>query len=45
MVEETLSQDWQWLDQVIGPLDDDFVEAALEQSAEQIRPALDDIFY
>jgi antitoxin VapB len=44
MVHELVAQDWDWLDQVIGPLDDDFVEAALERPAEQIRPALDDIF-
>ncbi|MCF6108865.1 antitoxin [Mesorhizobium muleiense] len=28
---EPLAQDWAWLDQVTGPLDDDFVEAALER--------------
>lgn len=28
---EPLEQDWAWLDEVIGPLDDDFVEAALER--------------
>lgn len=31
---EPLAQDWDWLDHVIGPLDDDFVEAVLERSAE-----------
>ncbi|WP_192254756.1 hypothetical protein [Mesorhizobium silamurunense] len=44
MAEEDLSQDWNWLDHVIGTLDDDFVAAALERSAEQLRPALDDVF-
>lgn len=28
---EPLAQDWAWLDQVTGPLDDDFVEAVLER--------------
>lgn len=28
---EPLAQDWGWLDQATGPLDDDFVEAALER--------------
>lgn len=41
---EPLAKDWAWLDQVIGPLDDDFAEAALERPAEQDRPALDDVF-
>ncbi|MER9333877.1 type II toxin-antitoxin system VapB family antitoxin [Mesorhizobium sp. M0293] len=27
---EPLVQDWAWLDGLTGPLDDDFVEAALE---------------
>ncbi|WP_136615891.1 MULTISPECIES: antitoxin [Mesorhizobium] len=27
---EPLAQDWAWLDGLTGPLDDDFVEAALE---------------
>ncbi|QPC91193.1 antitoxin [Mesorhizobium sp. INR15] len=41
---EPLAQDWAWLDQLAGPVDDDFVEAVLEQPAEQVRPALDDVF-
>lgn len=41
---EPLAKDWAWLDRVIGPLDDDFAEAALERPAEQDRPALDDVF-
>ena len=44
MTQKPLPQDWDWLDQLTGPLDDDFVEAALEKPAEQIRPALDDVF-
>ncbi|MGX5803837.1 antitoxin [Bradyrhizobium sp. Arg314] len=41
---EPVAQDWAWLDQVTGALDDDFVEAALERPTGQERPALDDIF-
>ncbi|MER8527381.1 type II toxin-antitoxin system VapB family antitoxin [Mesorhizobium sp. M0145] len=32
---EPLAQDWAWLDRVIGPVDDDFAEAALESSSDQ----------
>ncbi|MFJ1260291.1 antitoxin [Cupriavidus sp. CuC1] len=38
---EPLVQDWAWLDQVVGPLDEEFAQAATEQPAEQDRPALD----
>ncbi|WP_404925250.1 antitoxin [Mesorhizobium sp. ORM16] len=41
---EPLAQDWAWLDQVIGPLDDDFAQAALERQDGQDRPALEDVF-
>ncbi|RWO61402.1 type II toxin-antitoxin system VapB family antitoxin [Mesorhizobium sp.] len=41
---EPLAKDWAWLDRVIGPLDDDFAEAALERPTEQDRPGLDDVF-
>ncbi|WP_165779600.1 hypothetical protein [Mesorhizobium sanjuanii] len=44
MIDEPLPQDWDWLDQVVGMVDDDFVEAVLERSAEQVRPSLDDAF-
>ncbi|OBQ70855.1 antitoxin [Mesorhizobium loti] len=30
VVLEPLAQDWGWLDRLTGPLDDDFVEAALD---------------
>jgi len=33
--------EWDWLKDVFGPLDEDFVAAALEESAEQPRPELD----
>ncbi len=38
---EPIVEDWDWLETVIGPVDDDFVEAATEQPAEQQRPELD----
>ncbi|TIS87988.1 type II toxin-antitoxin system VapB family antitoxin [Mesorhizobium sp.] len=41
---EPLAQDWAWLDQVTGTVDDDFAEAALERPAEQDRSVLDDLF-
>ncbi|MFA6157860.1 antitoxin [Mesorhizobium sp.] len=41
---EPLAQDWGWLDQLGGPIDSDFVEAALEDQDQQDRPALDDVF-
>jgi len=33
--------DWAWLADITGPLDDDFVAAALEDVPDQDRPALD----
>jgi len=33
--------DWAWLEDVVGPVDEDFICAAEEQPAEQERPALD----
>jgi antitoxin VapB len=41
---EPLDDDWEWLDAIVGQLDDDFVEAANEQPSEQERPALDRLF-
>jgi antitoxin VapB len=38
---EPIATDWAWLDALIAPLDDDFVQAAQEQPAQQERPALD----
>ncbi|GES42919.1 AbrB family transcriptional regulator [Rhizobium dioscoreae] len=38
---EPIPEDWDWLEAVTGPIDDDFVEAATEQPAEQQRPELD----
>jgi antitoxin VapB len=41
---EPLGDDWEWLDAIVGQLDEDFVEAANEQPSEQERPALDRLF-
>lgn len=41
VVLEPIAQDWAWLDSVVGSLDTDFAEAALEQPPEQERAALD----
>jgi antitoxin VapB len=41
---EPVTDDWDWLDSVVGKLDQDFVEAANEQPEQQQRPALDRLF-
>ena len=38
---EPIADDWAWLDALIGPIDDDWLQAANEQPAEQPRPELD----
>ena len=38
---EPIAKDWAWLDQITGPVDADFAEAARETPADQERPALD----
>lgn len=38
---EPIAEDWAWLDQVVGPVDEDFAEAVAEQPAVQERPELD----
>jgi antitoxin VapB len=38
---EPVAVDWAWLDALIGPVDDDWVQAANEQPSEQPRPELD----
>ncbi len=45
VVLEPVADDWAWLDSITGRLDDDFVEAATEQPAQQDRPGLDDLFH
>jgi hypothetical protein len=34
-------EDWAWLDALVGPLDEDFVQALNEKPAPQERPSLD----
>jgi antitoxin VapB len=38
---EPIATDWAWLDALVAPVDDDFVQAVNEQPEEQKRPALD----
>lgn len=38
---EPIADDWKWLDQLIGPVDEDFAQAVNEQPTEQDRPELD----
>lgn len=38
---EPIARDWAWLDDVTGPLNDDFVDAVNEQPSNQERPDLD----
>ena len=38
---EPVAKDWNWLDVIVGPLDEDFVKAATDQPADQERDALD----
>jgi antitoxin VapB len=38
---EPIATDWAWLDALVGPLDDDFVQAVGEKPEEQNRPGLD----
>ena len=41
---EPITEDWTWLDAVVGDLDADFVAAAKEAPAQQKRPALSKLF-
>lgn len=38
---EPIATDWAWLDALVAPLDDDFVQAVQERPQAQDRPALD----
>lgn len=40
---EPIVDDWAWLDALIGPVDDDWVQAANEEPQEQHRPELEDM--
>jgi antitoxin VapB len=41
---EPIPTGWAWLDAMVGKLDNDVAEAALEDVAEQERPALNKLF-
>ena len=41
---EPLTEDWSWLDAIVGKLDGDFIRAAEERPEQQERPALDKLF-
>lgn len=41
---EPVAQDWQWLDQLVGTLDEDFVQATQEVVIDQSRPDVDAFF-
>jgi antitoxin VapB len=41
---EPLNDDWSWLDNLVGKLDKDFIEAIEEQPQQQTRPKLDRLF-
>jgi antitoxin VapB len=44
VVLEPLADDWGWLDEIAGKVDDDFAEATHEQPESQSRPRLDELF-
>jgi antitoxin VapB len=41
---EPIADDWAWLDALAGPVDQDFVAAAIEQPPPQERAGLDTAF-
>lgn len=41
---EPISEDWQWLDEIVGEVDDDFATAVNEKPEEQSRPGLERLF-
>lgn len=41
---EPVTEDWTWLDAVVGKLDEDFLSGAREQPGQQARPALGRLF-
>lgn len=38
---EPIVEDWDWLETITGPVDQDFADATVEEPAEQLRPELD----
>ncbi len=43
VVLDPVAETWDWLDDVVGPLDDDFKAATEEDVAGQDRPSLDEL--
>lgn len=41
---EPIPDNWDWLDRVAGPVDEDFERAALDRAKDQKRPELDEVF-
>jgi hypothetical protein len=41
---EPLAEGWGWLDALVGQLDEDFVEAVVQQPSPQECPKLDSLF-
>jgi hypothetical protein len=41
---ERHAEDWAWLDNISRPLDEDFIQAVLEDVPQQERPELDKFF-
>jgi antitoxin VapB len=41
---EPITDDWAWLDALVGPVDEDFAKAVNEQPAFDERPEIDDFF-
>lgn len=44
VVLEPIPTDWAWLDALVRPLDQDFLEAIEEEPGAQERPELDELF-
>jgi hypothetical protein len=41
---EPVADEWDWLDRLVGQLDEDAARAAGEQPRQQARPTLDKLF-
>ncbi len=41
---EPEADEWAWLDNIVGPVDEDFERAAMEDVPQQERPELDTLF-
>lgn len=44
VVLEPVAENWDWLDEIAGQLDEDAAQAATEQPDQQKRPELDKLF-